>query len=349
MTCGAHGSPPSSACCSRYRTSCGCCCGASRSSSPSSPTGFATVIRGTSPQGLHNFLAAYLRYQTHVYAFLQLVANPFPGFTGRAGSYPVDVEIEGPERQNRWVTGFRLFMAIPALIMSSALAAAALLAALYMWFHGLFRAQVPRGLRNLGAYQLRYQAQTYGYLYLLTEQVSVQRSRRRLAADAHPHPAAARDLTTAPQVDPAGGRDRGGLDRGRCAAVADPGAGRPTTAGPRPARVLQRPRPRAGARLRALHPHQRGPLDDRAGRGARPVRAARRALHARVRGRADRDGNAARHAGLRVRVDGRAAVRPRPAVVGPPPRRVESGLPRVGREQLLRPRRRPSCSYAWRS
>ena len=130
--------------------------------------GVMTVIRGTSPQGLHNFLASYLRYQTHVYAFLQLVANPFPGFAGTAGSYPVDVEIDGPQRQNRWVTGFRLFLAIPALIMSSALTTAAWLAAIYAWFHGLFRAQVPRGLRNLGAYQLRYQAQVYGYLYLLT-------------------------------------------------------------------------------------------------------------------------------------------------------------------------------------
>jgi hypothetical protein len=52
--------------------------------------------------------------------------------------------------------------------MSSALATAGFLAAVFMWFHGLFRAEVPRGLRNLAAYQLRYQAQTYGYLYLLT-------------------------------------------------------------------------------------------------------------------------------------------------------------------------------------
>ena len=131
--------------------------------------GVATVIRGTSPQGLHNFLAAYVRYEIHVFAYLQLVANPFPGFTGRPGSYPIDVEIEGPERQNRWITGFRLFLAIPALLLSSALGTAAYLAAFFSWFHGLFRAQVPQGLRNLGAYELRYAAQTYGYLYLLTD------------------------------------------------------------------------------------------------------------------------------------------------------------------------------------
>jgi len=130
---------------------------------------FATLFRGTSPPGLHRFLASYLRYQTHVFAFVQIVANPFPGFTGAPGSYPVDVEIDEPEpHQNRWVTGFRIILAIPALMFGSALAGAAYLAALYSWFHGLFTGRVPRGLRNLGAYQLRYQAQVYGYVYLLT-------------------------------------------------------------------------------------------------------------------------------------------------------------------------------------
>ena len=131
--------------------------------------GVMTVIRGTSPQGLHNFLAAYVRYEIHVFAYVQLVANPFPGFTGRPGSYPVDVEIEGPQRQNRWISGFRVFLAIPALFLSGALGTAAYVAAFFSWFHGLFRAQVPRGLRNLGAFELRYAAQTYGYFVLLTD------------------------------------------------------------------------------------------------------------------------------------------------------------------------------------
>jgi hypothetical protein len=130
---------------------------------------FATLFRGTPPRRLYDFLSAYARYQAHVYAFVQLVANPFPGFTGRPGTYPVDVEFDGPERQNRWVTGFRLILVFPALAILSALATAAVLAAVYSWFHGLFRAEVPRGLRNLGAFYLRYQAQVNGYLYLLTD------------------------------------------------------------------------------------------------------------------------------------------------------------------------------------
>lgn len=130
---------------------------------------FVTLIRGRPPAALHRFHSAYLRYQTHVYAFVQLVGNPFPGFTGRAGSYPVDLEIEGPERQRRLVTGFRFVLVLPAMMIAGALATAAFLAAFYSWFHALVRGRVPQGLRNLGAFELRYTAQMLGYLILLTD------------------------------------------------------------------------------------------------------------------------------------------------------------------------------------
>jgi hypothetical protein len=130
---------------------------------------FVTLFRGRPAAPLHRFIAGLLRYQTHVYAFLQLVANPFPGFTGRPGSYPVEVEIEPAERQNRWKTGFRLILAFPAFMVAGALATSAYVAALLSWFYALVRGRVPRGLRNLGAFQLRYSAQAFGYLFLLTD------------------------------------------------------------------------------------------------------------------------------------------------------------------------------------
>jgi hypothetical protein len=130
---------------------------------------FATLFSGRSPDPLHRFLSAYVRYAIHVYAFLQLVGNPFPGFTGRPGRYPIDVEIDSREPQKRLVTAFRIFLVIPALLVSSALATTAYIAAIFSWFHGLFRGRVPTGLRNLGAYQLRYAAQVFGYLFLLTD------------------------------------------------------------------------------------------------------------------------------------------------------------------------------------
>ena len=70
----------------------------------------AALVSGESSPTLHRFLAAYMRYAAHVMAYVTLAADPFPGFTGQPGSYPVDVEIDPPGRQNRWETGFRLVL-----------------------------------------------------------------------------------------------------------------------------------------------------------------------------------------------------------------------------------------------
>jgi len=129
---------------------------------------FATLIGGRSPDGLHRFLATYVRYAVHVYAYLYLTANPFPGFTGQQGSYPVDVSIEEPTVQNRWTVGFRILLAIPALMVASAYGGLAGIAAFLGWFAALFTGEMPRGLRNAQALALRYSAQTYGYVFLLT-------------------------------------------------------------------------------------------------------------------------------------------------------------------------------------
>jgi hypothetical protein len=129
----------------------------------------AALATGRSPSGLHRFLSAYLRYQMHVYAFLYLVANPFPGFVGQSHSYPFEILIEQPERQNRWKTAFRLILAIPALILLSAYLSVAGIAALLGWFACLVRGEMPRGLRNVASQALRVQGQTIGYLLLLTD------------------------------------------------------------------------------------------------------------------------------------------------------------------------------------
>jgi uncharacterized protein DUF4389 len=130
---------------------------------------FATLFRGTPPRALHRFLSAYVRYALHVAAFVYLAANPFPGFVGEQGRYPLEVVLPGPQRQNRWVTGFRIVLAIPALAVNSALGSALAVAAILTWFVALFTGSAPWGLRNLSAYALRYAAQVDAYLLLLTD------------------------------------------------------------------------------------------------------------------------------------------------------------------------------------
>jgi small-conductance mechanosensitive channel len=129
---------------------------------------FAALFTGRVPASLHRFLAAYLRYTTHVIAYVYVIGRKFPGFTGRAGSYGIDIEIAPPESQSRWKTLFRLFLAIPALILNSALGGVALVVAFLGWWYALVTGRMPEGLRNLGVACLRYSAQTYAYLFLLT-------------------------------------------------------------------------------------------------------------------------------------------------------------------------------------
>jgi Domain of unknown function (DUF4389) len=130
---------------------------------------FATLATGSLPLGLHRFMAAYVRYQNHVYAYLFLIAEPFPGFTGRAGGYPVDPRIADPLPQNRWKVLFRAFLAIPAVLLNSAYGSLLFVVALLGWFACLANGRMPLGLRNAGALVLRYAAQTHGYVLLLTD------------------------------------------------------------------------------------------------------------------------------------------------------------------------------------
>jgi hypothetical protein len=128
---------------------------------------FATLFGGRSPQGLHDFLARYLRYATHAYAYTFLLADPFPPFSGTQ-SYPIDLEVGPPEEQSRLTVLFRVILAIPALILHYVLYYLLELIAFLAWFACLFMGRMPEGMRNLGAFCLRYQQQTYGYLFVLT-------------------------------------------------------------------------------------------------------------------------------------------------------------------------------------
>jgi hypothetical protein len=130
---------------------------------------FATLIQGRPAAKLHEFLSRYVRYAFHVNAYVCLVANPFPGFSGRPGLYPLDLELPGPQPQNRWKTAFRIVLALPAILVSAGLGGVLVAAALLSWFASLVQGSAPEGLRNASAYALRYGGQVNAYVFLLTE------------------------------------------------------------------------------------------------------------------------------------------------------------------------------------
>jgi len=128
----------------------------------------ATLISGRSPEGLHGFLATFLRFTTHVRAYILLIADPYPGFTGREGTYPIDLEVDPPEQQSRLTVFFRIILALPALLLTNIFSNLSQLLAIFSWFIALVTGRVPEGLRNFAALALRFETQTYGYVLLLT-------------------------------------------------------------------------------------------------------------------------------------------------------------------------------------
>jgi hypothetical protein len=129
---------------------------------------FVLLFAGRTPEGMHNFQASFLIYSTRVTAYINLIADPFPGF-GSGGSYPVDLVVAGPERHNRWKTGFRAILAIPALIFGSVLQQLMQVLAFVGWFVCLAIGRMPEGIRDLQAFCLRYSQQANGYFFLLTD------------------------------------------------------------------------------------------------------------------------------------------------------------------------------------
>ena len=130
---------------------------------------FAALVTGRMPSALHRLLAAFVRYAAHVRAFLILAGAKFPGFTGRQGSYGIDIEIAGPESQRRWKTLFRLILVLPALALTGLLNIVLFVVAVLGWWYAIILGRMPAGLRNIGAAITRYDAQTYSYLFLLTD------------------------------------------------------------------------------------------------------------------------------------------------------------------------------------
>jgi hypothetical protein len=129
---------------------------------------FVALVSGRAAESLHRFLAAYVRYTVHLTAFVFVVANPFPGFAGTPG-YPVDVTIAPAERQSRWITLFRTFLALPAFLLAAVLSGAIVVVGILGWFAALATGRMPTGLRNLGAMSIRYQAQTHVYWFVLND------------------------------------------------------------------------------------------------------------------------------------------------------------------------------------
>jgi hypothetical protein len=131
---------------------------------------FAWVVllsAGRLPAFLHRFLTAYVRYAGQTTAWFYLLSGRYPNPI-RAHSHPFVIELPDRPRQPRLVTLVRAPLAIPALVLASALRIVLSLSAVAAWFAALALGRTTAGLQELGTFCLRYELETVAYLLLLT-------------------------------------------------------------------------------------------------------------------------------------------------------------------------------------
>ena len=110
---------------------------------------FVALFTGRLPEGLHEFIARYLRALTHLSSYLLLLANPWPPFGGAPGAYPVDLRVDPAAPQSRLTVFFRLLLAIPALLLCYVFRLVNQVIAFLGWFYCLcHRAYAPWHARH---------------------------------------------------------------------------------------------------------------------------------------------------------------------------------------------------------
>ena len=143
----------------------------------------ALLIEGRLPAWLHRFIAAYVRYVGQVTAWFFLLSARYPDPL-RTRTHPFAIELPERPRQPRLVTLLRLVLAIPALLLATALRVVLTLSSIPAWFAGLALGRTTAGLEELGTFCLRYELEALAYALLLTA-----RYPRLVPAESPPSPA----------------------------------------------------------------------------------------------------------------------------------------------------------------
>jgi Domain of unknown function (DUF4389) len=132
---------------------------------------FAIVLTGNYPSGLYKFVADYVRFQTRVLAYVALLADPYPPFSGAPDdAYPVRMEFAGPlDHYSRLKTLLRIIIAIPVVILRYVMGLLLEIGSVAAWVVIVITGKMPKGLHDLMVLANSYTARSDAYLLLLTE------------------------------------------------------------------------------------------------------------------------------------------------------------------------------------
>ena len=130
---------------------------------------FAALFTGRLPDGLRGFIAGTLRWDIRLQGYFFFLTDTYPAYSlGEEESYPIRLAIPPPVELNRAAVLFRIFIAIPAWIVSNVLSAGLVIVSIGSWFMVVVTGRLPGPLFEATRAVLRYQERFYGYFSMLT-------------------------------------------------------------------------------------------------------------------------------------------------------------------------------------
>jgi hypothetical protein len=127
------------------------------------------VIGGEHINAIRRFTRFYLRWRVRSLAYLMLLEDQYPPF-GDA-PYPATLTVADPARpRNRLTVGFRIFLAIPHLVVLIILMFAWWVSAFVAWLLILATGTCPEPLYGFGVGAMRWLIRVEAYMLLLTDE-----------------------------------------------------------------------------------------------------------------------------------------------------------------------------------
>lgn len=128
----------------------------------------AAIFSGRVPDFVRTLVTVYLRMTLRLQAYLMLLTDRFPPFdTEDVPDYPAHVAVPYATRMNRAAVFFRLFVVIPAYLLSTLLQFGYAVIAFFMWIVTLITGWLPGPVHDAYRAVLRFQTRLNAYALLL--------------------------------------------------------------------------------------------------------------------------------------------------------------------------------------
>jgi Domain of unknown function (DUF4389) len=132
---------------------------------------FSILFTKKWPRGMFDFMVQIQRWTMNAVAYaITLMRDEYPPFSGDAGEYPVQLEIDYDENLSRWMIFVKWLLVIPHVIVLLFLILAAYVVVFIAFFAILFTGSYPRGMFDFVEGVLRWTIRVNAYAqWLMTD------------------------------------------------------------------------------------------------------------------------------------------------------------------------------------